>query len=174
MLWPQPFSLGEVVKGTRYKVGSIPTLATDVLKIRLLEGGQKMSTVITMWKACDGTVWESFAAANSHEEKLKRNLVEVRRRESTAMTRLRDKAVIQELAELVNRNGLEADSNTPDFIIAEHLFSCLQSYNETTRNRDTWWGDNKALKPHVDEALDHAENAMREEFEKEARDDKPI
>ncbi len=46
---------------------------------------------------------------------------------------------VREVAEVINRYSLENESNTPDFIIAEHLWSCLLSFNETVQSRNDWY-----------------------------------
>jgi len=48
--------------------------------------------------------------------------------------------VINELTDVINRNSLENDSNTPDFILAEYLYYCLESFNWASRRRETWYG----------------------------------
>lgn len=51
------------------------------------------------------------------------------------------KQVIREFAEVVNRNNLEAGSNTPDCILAEYLVECLESFNRADRECDKWHGN---------------------------------
>ncbi len=43
-----------------------------------------------------------------------------------------------ELAALINRHSLENRSDTPDWILAEHLVECLRSYEATSNARRTW------------------------------------
>lgn len=43
-----------------------------------------------------------------------------------------------ELASLINRYSLEKTSGTPDYILAEYLTDCLESYNKTVVDRDKW------------------------------------
>jgi len=45
----------------------------------------------------------------------------------------------KELMSLLNRHSKEQDSNTPDFIIAEYLLSCLKTFNESVTNRTLWY-----------------------------------
>lgn len=45
---------------------------------------------------------------------------------------------IKELEWLINKYSMENGSNTPDFILAEYLFSCMQAFNTTVVRRDTW------------------------------------
>lgn len=46
----------------------------------------------------------------------------------------------RELEALINRCSMENGSNTPDFILAEYLIGCLQSYDRAVRARDKWYG----------------------------------
>ena len=34
----------------------------------------------------------------------------------------------QELCALVNRHGIDNDTNTPDYVLAEYMCTCLQGY----------------------------------------------
>jgi len=45
---------------------------------------------------------------------------------------------------LINRYSMENESNTPDFILACYLLSCLEAFDLATRERDKWY--NKAKK----------------------------
>lgn len=47
----------------------------------------------------------------------------------------------KELEKLINKYNMENESNTPDFILAEYLKSCLDSFAITTRARDKWHGN---------------------------------
>ena len=46
----------------------------------------------------------------------------------------------QEVRKLINSECMEQRSNTPDFILAEYLSSCLNSFNVATRQREQWYG----------------------------------
>lgn len=46
----------------------------------------------------------------------------------------------RELESLINRYSQENGSNTPDYILAEYMGSCLRAYNLAVRLRDTWYG----------------------------------
>lgn len=50
----------------------------------------------------------------------------------------------QELTSLINRYSLENLSNTPDFILADYLVDCLETYSQTVTKLDTWYGRNPA------------------------------
>lgn len=43
-----------------------------------------------------------------------------------------------DLINSINKNSLENESNTPDFIIAEYLVNCLKNYNETYKMKIEW------------------------------------
>ena len=45
----------------------------------------------------------------------------------------------KELEELINKNSMENESNTPDFILAEYLTECLLTFNETQKKRNNWY-----------------------------------
>lgn len=47
---------------------------------------------------------------------------------------------LNELQALINRYSQENASNTPDFILAQYLDSCLQAWNTATQQRETWYG----------------------------------
>ena len=40
----------------------------------------------------------------------------------------------------INRVCAENESNTPDFILAEYLMSCLEAFDKATKMRDDWYG----------------------------------
>jgi hypothetical protein len=43
------------------------------------------------------------------------------------------------LTTLINQYSMENGSNTPDFILSEFLIRCLQSFDEVTKARTTWY-----------------------------------
>lgn len=47
-----------------------------------------------------------------------------------------------ELTKLINKYSLENPSNTPDFILAQHLCDCLAIFNATAFQRSTWYSGN--------------------------------
>lgn len=49
--------------------------------------------------------------------------------------------VVREFAQTINKHSLENGSDTPDFILAEYLMNCLESYNEAHRARKVWYSD---------------------------------
>ncbi len=46
----------------------------------------------------------------------------------------------KELEELINRHSMENDSNTPDFILAQYVLTCLSAYRNAVNKRDKWFG----------------------------------
>lgn len=46
----------------------------------------------------------------------------------------------QELTRVLNRHSAETASNTPDFILAQYLLSCLAAFNAAVQQRETWYG----------------------------------
>jgi hypothetical protein len=66
---------------------------------------------------------------------------------STNYRRAQNKGVIMEhsvfmevLSGLLNRACCENVSNTPDFILAQFMQSCLAAFEAATINRDKWYG----------------------------------
>lgn len=45
-----------------------------------------------------------------------------------------------ELTTLLNKHSQENGSNTPDFILAQYLISCLQTWNLAVECREVWYG----------------------------------
>jgi hypothetical protein len=41
---------------------------------------------------------------------------------------------------LINKHSMENESNTPDFILAQHLMMCLSSFEMSVNRRDEWYG----------------------------------
>jgi hypothetical protein len=44
----------------------------------------------------------------------------------------------KELESLINRYSKENGSNTPDFILAEYLDNCLESFDSALQKREKW------------------------------------
>jgi hypothetical protein len=49
-------------------------------------------------------------------------------------------AFVQDLMALLNRYSMEQASETPDFMLAEYLMRCLETWNATTAHREQWYG----------------------------------
>jgi len=60
-----------------------------------------------------------------------------------------------ELEQLINKYSVESESNTPDFILAEYLGNCLNTFNIAIKRRETWYGRNLSEKK-VDTLQDDA------------------
>jgi len=46
----------------------------------------------------------------------------------------------EELRHIINCNSVENDSDTPDYLLAQYLVACLDTYRTTVRARDEWFG----------------------------------
>lgn len=46
----------------------------------------------------------------------------------------------EKLSILLNSVSAENQSNTPDYILAEYMLGCLESYNKAVQARDVWFG----------------------------------
>jgi hypothetical protein len=46
----------------------------------------------------------------------------------------------KDLEVLLNRHSQEQGSNTPDFILASYLMTCLQAWNAAVMWREKWYG----------------------------------
>jgi len=47
---------------------------------------------------------------------------------------------VKELEHLINRCSQENASNTPDFILAQYMKSCLDAFDTAVQQRETWYG----------------------------------
>lgn len=55
---------------------------------------------------------------------------------------------LKEIAEVINRNSLEAHFNdTPDYILAEVTVEAMENFAEASARRDNWHGFKEADKP---------------------------
>jgi hypothetical protein len=45
----------------------------------------------------------------------------------------------EELESVINRHSMENGSNTPDFLLAGFLNSCLDAFDHAVRERDKWY-----------------------------------
>ena len=46
----------------------------------------------------------------------------------------------KELEVLINKYSIENDSDTPDFILARYVVSCLGAFSAATTRREKWYG----------------------------------
>lgn len=51
-----------------------------------------------------------------------------------------DSELRQDLTALLNRHSRENGSDTPDFILAEHLLGCLKTFDTCLDAREVWYG----------------------------------
>jgi hypothetical protein len=47
----------------------------------------------------------------------------------------------KELQKLINRYNKESESNTPDFILATYLKTCLDAFDTAIKSKDEWFGN---------------------------------
>ena len=72
--------------------------------------------------------------------------------------------LISEIRAAINRCNREQPSNTPDFILAEYLLSCLEAFEVASLQREEWYGQHLSIK--VNALLDtkdgkaHANNSQ--------------
>jgi len=45
----------------------------------------------------------------------------------------------KDLEILINRNSMENESNTPDFILADYLEDCLNAFDKAVCRRSEWY-----------------------------------
>lgn len=56
---------------------------------------------------------------------------------------------VRDLTVLINRYSRENGSDTPDFILAEYLMRCLDTWNAATVQRDKWNGNTREQRESV-------------------------
>ena len=71
------------------------------------------------------------------------NSVKQEPQEFPVRTQAEREALERDLAEVLNRHGVENFSNTPDFLLAEYLVDCADAFAVASRRREQWYG--KAL-----------------------------
>jgi len=47
--------------------------------------------------------------------------------------------VVEEIAAVLNKHSMENESDTPDFILAEYLVSCLEAFDRAAERRRIWY-----------------------------------
>ncbi len=52
----------------------------------------------------------------------------------------KEESFIEELTSLINRHSMEGASNTPDYILAQYMNSCLLAFDTAVQQRETWHG----------------------------------
>ena len=60
---------------------------------------------------------------------------------------------LSELEGVINRYSKENASDTPDFVLARYMESCLEAFNVATQQRESWYGRSgrSIKKRHVDD-----------------------
>lgn len=58
----------------------------------------------------------------------------------------------RELAQVINRHGLDNRYQTPDFVLAFFIESCLEAFGHGTVKRDSWFGFDPEIKYNGKEA----------------------
>ena len=53
---------------------------------------------------------------------------------------MEEETFAQALESLLNKHSMENESNTPDFILAGYLLSCLSAFNAGVVRRESWYG----------------------------------
>ncbi len=48
--------------------------------------------------------------------------------------------LLEDIRDAINRHSAENASNTPDFILAKYLESCLAAFDAAVKHRDHWYG----------------------------------
>lgn len=46
----------------------------------------------------------------------------------------------EDLEGLINQHSRENVSNTPDFVLAQYLNTCLDAFDRAVQQRETWYG----------------------------------
>ena len=58
------------------------------------------------------------------------------------MTQEQKTKLIQDFATAINKVSAENNSNTPDFILANYLVMCLETFDHITNMRNDWYKPN--------------------------------
>jgi hypothetical protein len=76
-------------------------------------------------------------------------------------------AFVQDLTALLNVHSMENGSHTPDFMLAEYLLKCLQTWNVMVMNREAWYGRvpqpvPASVPPHTKQILSYDEQHLEQ------------
>ena len=74
----------------------------------------------------------SMIKINQNKTKMMEDKIEVYVEDAEATD---EQFIIREFTNVINRLSLENNSNTPDYVLAEYLYSCLESFNKATREK---------------------------------------
>jgi len=77
---------------------------------------------------------------------------------------------LTELTNLINKFSAENDSNTPDYILAKYMKSCLEAFNEATVERKIHYGMEKSMEKKMEQHISNIDfkytlvSSPKEEF----------
>lgn len=54
-------------------------------------------------------------------------------------------SLAEEIRQVLNRASRENESNTPDYLLAEYLMSCLEAGENLIVSRDSWYNDRRKI-----------------------------
>lgn len=110
--------------------------------------GFRVVNVGGMWRVCDAVSWAIVADFTSEHDAVE--FVRRRAKEGFSMPSGSggDGSVSFEesLRELINQKSRENGSNTPDYVLADYLCRCLESFDRAVKERQLWHGDRPATK----------------------------
>lgn len=94
-----------------------------------------------------GCEWPPQAAAKPTIEELEAILGQPSPQpvEITAAGEVVFKGLREQIEHAINRTSNENGSNTPDFILAEYLVSCLAAFDRATQARERWYGKSLSI-----------------------------
>jgi hypothetical protein len=122
----------------------------------LIEGkklGIELGVVMGMDRSCYERTMEPRKPTMTEHEKRKMTkerkkqivastctIREEKTEEGDGLDKYMKKAFKKELLTLINTYCMEADSDTPDYILAEYMIQCLKLFNKSTQARDMHMG----------------------------------
>jgi hypothetical protein len=122
----------------------------------LIEGkklGIELGVVMGMDRSCYERTMEPRKPTMTEHEKRKMTkerkkqivastctIREEKTEEGDGLDKYMKKAFKKELLTLINTYCMEADSDTPDYILAEYMVQCLKLFNKSTQARDMHMG----------------------------------
>lgn len=68
----------------------------------------------------------------------------------------------KELESLINGQSRENGSNTPDWILADYLVACLQTFDNTVNARERWYSREPQLIGEVPPSVEELEGLLAE------------
>lgn len=54
--------------------------------------------------------------------------------------RVYKRSLYDEMRDLLNRESVESGSDTPDFVLAQYLLDCLETFNRAVNAREHYYG----------------------------------